>query len=152
MSSKDLTLNQKKEWAQHLYISGQYTQKEISVKVNVSEKTLSKWVTTEKWAALKKSLLTSKNELLSFFYDTLQKIREKISNNGDGIGDTKLADMVIKYTAAINNLETETSTAEQMEVARMYINYLMAIESDPEFILKSTMHLDAFIKAGLKRF
>jgi len=152
MSNKELTINQKKEWAQFLYLTDNYTQKEIAAKVKVSQKAIGAWVKKENWDVLKKSMLTSKNELLSFFYDTLQKIRKKITEGDDGIGDTKLADMVIKYTAAIKNLETETNTAEKMEVGRMYINYLMSMESDAEFILTTTNHLDAFIKAGLKRF
>lgn len=149
MSKAELTRNQKKEWAQLLYLTDQYTQKEIAAKVDVAEKTISQWVTKEGWDNLRKSMLVTRNEMLSFLYNVLAGISDQMKESKD-YADTKKADAIVKYTAAIKNLETETNTAQKMEVGRMFINYLIPI--DPQFALSVTNHLDAFIKAGLKKF
>lgn len=144
----ELTNQQKKEWAQLLFTNGESTQKDISVKVGISEKTMSKWVKEGKWEDLRKSLLTTKNEILRNLYSLLDKISNKLKTD-DSIGDSKIADMYVKYTAAIKNLETETSIAECVEVARLFVNWLQNI--DPQFALLVLNHFDSFIKERLKR-
>lgn len=146
---KELTIAQKKDWAQMLYLANQLTQKEIAVKVGVTEKTMSKWVNENHWEKLRKSLLTTKSEMLAFFYDVLSKLKEKI-NSEDGIGDSKDADKVVKYTAAIRSLETETSIAELMEAGKLFHKYLQSI--DPKLALDMLNHFDSFIKDRLKHF
>jgi transcriptional regulator with XRE-family HTH domain len=147
--SKEITLNQKKEWAQLLYVSDQYTQKEIAAKVKVSEQTISKWASVGKWDLLRKSLLTTKAEILRNLYNILDKINRKLKDE-DSIGDSKISDMYVKYTAAIKNLETETSIGQIMEVGRMFVNHLQGI--DPQFALSVLNYFDLFIKEKLKRF
>lgn len=147
--AKQLTNEQKKEWAQLLFLRGDILQKEIAVKVGVAEKTLSNWVTKGHWDKLRKSMLNTKTEILRNLYDILDKINTKLKAE-DSIGDTKIADMYVKYTTAINNLETETSIGQISEVGRIYVNWLMGI--DPAFALQTLNHLDAFIKENLKKY
>lgn len=147
--AKELNNQQKKEWAKLLFIQGDLLQKEIAAKVDVAEKTISNWATKDKWELLRKSMLTTKTEILRNLYNLLDKISTKLKEE-DSIGDSKIADMYVKYTAAINNLETETSISQIGEVARIYVNWLMNI--DPAFALKSLDHFDAFIKEHLKRY
>lgn len=132
-----------------LYLTDQYDQKDIAVKVGVNKNTISKWVIGDKWDHLKKSMLTTKTEQLRHLYDILSRISKKL-NDDDSIGDSKIADMYVKYTAAINNLETDTSIGQIMEVFRMYTNWLQNV--DPVFALSVLNHCDAFIKEKLKRF
>lgn len=147
----ELSIKQKKEWAKTLYQSSDITQKEIASKVGVSEKTLSKWANNpdDNWENMRKSMLTTKSEILRNLYDLLDKISKKLKED-ESIGDSKIADMYVKYTAAIKNLETETSTAEIIQVARIFINWLQNI--DPVFALEVLNHFDSFIKESLKRF
>lgn len=145
----DLTSKQKKELAQVLFLQTDSTQKEIALKVGVAEKTLSNWVTKENWNNLKKSLLTTKNEILRNLYDMLDKINKKLKEE-DSYGDSKIADMYVKYTASIKNLETETSIAQIIEVARMFTSWLQNI--DPQLTLKVLNNFDGFIKERLKKF
>jgi hypothetical protein len=147
--AKDLSISQKKEWAELLFIRGDLLQKDIASKVQVSERTLSKWANEGEWERLKKSMLTTKSEILRNLYDLLDKISQKLKEEGS-IGDSKIADMYVKYTAAINNLETETSIAQMFEVGRMFVNHLQAI--DPQFALSVLNHFDGFIKEKLKRY
>jgi DNA-binding XRE family transcriptional regulator len=147
--ANELTVKQKKEWAQMLYLSDQYEQKDIAAKVKVNKNTISRWVNDEKWDLMKKSMLTTKTEQLSNLYTLLSKITKKLKDE-DSIGDSKIADMYVKYTAAINNLETDTSIGQLMEAFRMLTNWLQNI--DPVFALGVLNHCDAFIKEKLKRF
>lgn len=147
--AKDLSIAQKKEWAELLYLRGDLLQKDIAAKVGVSERTLSKWVGGGEWERLKKSMLTTKSEILRNLYDLLDKISQKLKEE-ESIGDSKIADMYVKYTAAINNLETETSIAQISEVGRMFVNHLQGI--DPQYALSVLNHFDNFIKEKLKRY
>jgi len=148
MASK-LTNNQKKEWAQLLFLQQELNQKQIAQKVGISEHSMTAWVKQGKWNALRKSMLTTKNEILGNLYNILDKIGAKL-NEEDSIGDSKIADMYVKYTAAIKNLETETSIGQIAEVARMYVNWLQSI--DPQFAVAVLNHFDKYIKEQLKRF
>jgi hypothetical protein len=147
--SKELTIAQKKEWAQLLYLQNQLTQKEIASKVKTSEKTICQWVKKEHWEKLRKSLLTSKSEILRFLYNVLDKIKTQIEDQ-DGIGDSKMADMVVKYTASIKSLETETSISVLMEAGMQFHKYMQTI--DPVKALDVLNNYDGFIKGKLKQF
>lgn len=148
--AKQLSIVQKKEWAQLLYLQNQLSQKEIAAKVKVAEKTISAWVHKENWNKLRKSLLTSKSDLLRFFYDVLDNVKNKINETEDGIGDSKIADMVVKYTASIKSLETETSVSVLMEAGMQFHKYMQTI--DPAKALEFLNNYDSFIKEKLKRF
>lgn len=132
-----------------LYMQNQLAQKEIAAKVGVNEKTISLWKDKYCWEQLRKSLLTTKAEVLRFLYNVLDKLKTRIENE-DGIGDTKQADMVVKYTAAIKSLETETSVAQLMEAGQRFHKFLQAM--DPALALTVLNHYDSFIKDSLKRF
>lgn len=132
-----------------LYMQNQLSQKEIAVKVKVAEKTICAWKEKYCWEQLRKSLLTTKAEVLRFLYNVLDKLKTKIEGE-DGIGDTKQADMVVKYTAAIKSLETETSVAQLMEAGQRFHKFLQVI--DPALALNMLNHYDSFIKDSLKRF
>jgi hypothetical protein len=147
--SKELSNKQKREWAEMLFIQGDVTQKEIAHKVNVAEKTISAWAAKYNWDDLRKSMLTTKNDILRNLYNILDKINTKLKDE-NSIGDSKIADMYVKYAAAIKSLETETSIGQISEVGRMFVNWLQGI--DPALALTVLNHLDKFIKERLKRF
>ncbi|MBN8668763.1 MAG: hypothetical protein J0M30_14795 [Chitinophagales bacterium] len=144
-----LTATQKKDWAKTLYLQGELSQKDIAGKVKVHETTLSGWINKEKWNQLRRSLLTRRSDILNNLYIVLEKINEKL-NETDGIGDTKMADMFVKYTSAIKNLEMETSLAQHMDSGTAFHKWLNAI--DPPLALTFLNHWDGFIKDQLKKF
>lgn len=148
MSKKELTNGQKKEWAQLLFLQNDLNQRSIAEKVGVSEVTMSNWVTKGNWDKLRKSLLTTKSEILRRIYDHLDKISLKLQDAKEG--DPKQADAFVKYTASINNLETETSVGSIIEVGRMFVNYIQ--NEDPQLAVKVLNYIDALIKEKLKRF
>lgn len=148
----DLSLYQKKEWAKQLYIENKLTQKLIAEKVGVSEKTLSKWVNDphENWERLRKSLLISKQEVLSGLYEQLDELKQKVQqrDKGERYPDSKEADIIMKLTASIEKIEEETNIADVFEVGKRFITFLQ--QHDLEAAKQVVDYYDAFIKHCLK--
>jgi len=144
---KSKSLQQKKEYAKLLYITGDLNQKEIAQRVEVNEKTIAKWIEEGMWKYLCKSLLTSKSDKLRRGYDILDAVTTKIENTEGGYGDTKLADMYVKYTAAVKNLESETSTGEMFDTGMAFIRFVS--QDNNPLAIEITNYFDAFIMQQL---
>ena len=143
-----LRKKQEQEYAKALFIGGGLTQKEIAERVGITEKTLGKWIKDGKWDNLKKSLLTTKQNQLSFLYDQLDFINSDIAKRAFKVAVGKEADTIIKLTAAINRLETETSIGDTVEVARSFIEFVRP--QDLELAKQITNLFDVFITAKMK--
>lgn len=118
--------NDKRDKAKSLYLTGQYSQKEIAAIVGISEKTISKWANdaTDKWEEMKTSMLTSRTNELRRLYKMLQNINDSVDEKTTlkiPI-NSKDADAILKLTSAIKNLEIETSIAEKVDVGTDFIN------------------------------
>lgn len=61
-----------KDYAKILFVNENISQKEIAVRVKVTEKTLTKWITEGKWEGLKKSMLVTKDNQLTALYNQLE--------------------------------------------------------------------------------
>lgn len=145
-----LQIKQKKEWAQQLYCEGKLTQKSIAEKVEVSERTMVKWVEEGNWDRLRKSLLISKQEILSSLYDMLHELKERIREREQGsrYPDSKEADQIMKLTASIENIEEETNLADVMEVGKRFIQFVQQVDWEKA---KEIVDLyDGFIRECLK--
>lgn len=106
---------QKKDYAKLLCISNrELSYAEIAQRAGVSETLINTWAIDGNWDVLRRSMLLSKSEQISRLYAILNAVTNKISEE-DGIGDIKLADMMLKYTTAIRALETEGNVAELVE-------------------------------------
>jgi transcriptional regulator with XRE-family HTH domain len=139
---------QEKEFAKALYIGGGITQKEIAGRISVTETTLTRWIKVGKWDSLKKSLLTTKQNQLGFLYDQLDFLNTDISKREFKVAEGKEADTIIKLTAAINRLETETSIGDTVEVARNFIEFVRP--QNLELAKTITDLFDVFITAKMK--
>lgn len=124
--------NDKRQKAKALYLTGQYDQKEIAEIVEISEKTISKWKQDDDWESMKTSLLTTRENELRRLYKMLNILNNDIDKKAeeDIPINSKEADAVLKLTAAIKNLEIETSIAEKVEVATEFINFLRKENND----------------------
>ncbi|MBS1687867.1 MAG: hypothetical protein JSS96_04030 [Bacteroidetes bacterium] len=142
-----LTDGQRKEWAQLLFTRFDLSIKDIALKTGASEEELRLWIQEGNWEGIRRSLLTSKEVQLNILYDILESITTRIKENG--ADNTKDADLVIKYTTAIKNLETESSVTQIIEVAKKFINWLQTI--DIELAKTVTLRFDAFIKEELRK-
>lgn len=126
--------HEKKQKAKSLFLTGQYSQKEISEITGISEKTISKWVNDpkENWEEMKVSLLTTRSNELRRLYKMLSVLNNDIDEKAElkiPI-NSKEADAVLKLTSAIKNLEIETSIAEKVEVGSEFINMIRKEDTD----------------------
>jgi hypothetical protein len=89
---------------------------------------VSKWVNENDsaWKRERQRLLISKQDQLNSFYSQLEKLNEQIED-GDGIPDTKQADIQIKLTAAIRNLETDLAIADIIESGMRFIKHIQLV-------------------------
>ena len=121
----NLTIKQKREWAQLLYTKEHLTQKEIAERVGISVQTMSKWVTKFKWDELKVSLTITREEQLKNLYRQLSEMNK-----------------------AIDKLETETGLNEILSTFKEFLNWLR------KFNLEEAQRLvplfDDFVKTKLK--
>lgn len=143
-------IKNKKEKAKSLFLTGQYSQKEIASITSISEKTISKWKETDEWESFKTSLLTTRENELRRLYKMLKVLNDDI----DLIAEMKIpinskqADAVLKLTSAIKNLELETSIADKVEVGIAFINTVRA--EDVELSKKIAAWFDVFLKQFIK--
>lgn len=148
MAAKDLSNEQKREWAQILFTKERLSQKEIAAKVGASEKTICIWKEKHMWEQLRKSLLVTKEEQLRKLYNQLDFITNEIEEREYQVANSKEADVISKITSSIKQLETETSIAECFEVGKQFIQFLR--KNDLEKAKETTALFDAFIQTQLK--
>lgn len=138
--------------AKILFTREQLEQKVVAKKVGVSEKTISKWVNEFEWKKLRSRLLLSKDEQISFMYEELEEISNKIKEKppGERFADTRQADVRIKTTAAIRNLETDLGIYEIVDVGIRFIKFLQKSESF-EVVMQINELWHQFIQFSIKK-
>lgn len=149
-SMESQTRQQKKDFAKTLYFSEKgITQKEIAVRVGVTEATVSKWVREEQWERLKTSIIGGREDVLGWLHAQLNAIREAVENRSEcNYVSSKEADTITKLTNAIKKLETETNITHKVEVGRQFLTWLR--EADSEKALEFLPLFDAFIKENMR--
>lgn len=143
-----LSNEQKREWAQLLYVSQRLSQKEIAERTGVSERTITSWKEKFNWDNLRQSLLVTKQEVLRRLYNQIEALTTEIESRDAAYSNSKEADTLNKLAASIRTLETETSIAEILEVGMRFIDFVRA--QDLEFAKQITGYYDAFIQTKLK--
>ena len=145
-----LSIAQKKEWAKLLFLKENLLQKEIALKVGVTEKTLSGWINKENWEQLRTSLIITKEEELRRIYMQIGELNTFIMNKEEGqrFANSKEADTLNKLAATARSLETDTSIAEIIEVAKQFIVFVR--KEDNEKSKELTKLFDEFIKSKLR--
>lgn len=148
---KELSISQKKEWAQSLYTKeGLTIAKELALKVGVTEKTMGRWINEGEWKTLKRSLLLTRQEQLAMLYAELEQINTHIQTKPEGkkFADSKEADARRKLVKDIESLEQETSLNDIFNVARMMLEFWRPLDLDKTKIL--TEAFDALIVSRLQ--
>jgi DNA-binding XRE family transcriptional regulator len=142
--------NEKREKAKSLYLTGQYSQKEIAELVDTREQTISKWKEEDDWDSLKTSLLTTRENELRRLYKMLQILNDDIDTRAAHKIpiNSKEADAVLKLTSAIKNLELETSIADKVEVGTAFINLVR--KENLELAKTIATWFDLFLKSSIK--
>jgi len=146
----DLSNAQKKDWAKVLYIKENITQKEIAARVNVTEKTLGKWIEKDNWEQYKSSLIVTKDEELRRIYMQINELNSFIFTRpiGERFANSKEADSLNKLAATARALETDTSVSEIIEVAKQIIAFVR--KEDLKKAQELSAIFDDFIKTKLQ--
>jgi hypothetical protein len=152
MAKEKLGNNQKKEWAKQLFVKGELSQKDISAKVGISEQTICKWVKDGKWETMRKTLMTTKSEILHDLYDTLEAMKKEAKLAAtDGDPATKPdTDGIYKLTLAIKKLEVDTGIGEMIETGTRFIKFVQ--NEDLSLAQEITKWFDLFVESRLKTF
>jgi transposase len=147
----DNTIADKQYLAKILFTREKLDQKVVAKRVGVSERTMSKWVNELNWKTLRNRLLVGKEEILNNLYEQLEELNETITNKpkGERYADTKQADVQIKLTASIRNLETELAIADLVESGIRFVRYLQA-HGDHNQVLEISTLWNEFLQSALK--
>jgi transposase len=149
-SNKSTSIEDKQYLAKVLFTREQLDQKIVAKRVGVSEKTMSKWVNEFNWKDLRKRLLISKEHQINALYEQLEKLNEIIRSTKEGHADTKQADILIKLTAAVRNLETDLAIADLTESGMRFIKYIQRVGTTEQVIQVSDMW-NSFILTSMKK-
>ncbi|RTL47250.1 MAG: DDE transposase family protein [Sphingobacteriales bacterium] len=152
MATEKMTIADKQYLAKILFTREKLEQKLIAKKVGVSEKTISKWVNEFNWKSLRNRLLIGKEEVLNNFYNQLAELNETIENKEDGkrYADSKEADIMVKYSAAIRSLETELAIADLVESGIRFIKFIQSVEA-PEKVMDIADLWNSFLQSEIKK-
>ncbi len=121
-----MTESDKQYLAKVLFTSQKMEQKLVAKKVGVTEVTMSRWVTKFGWKDLRNRLLVGKEEILNNLYEQLEELNNTIreKEKGSRYADTKQADVLIKLTASIRNMETELAIADIVGAGLKFIKFI----------------------------
>lgn len=146
-----LDRKQKKDYAKTLFLNDlNITQKEIAERAGVSEKTVSNWVNRESWEKLRTNLLTTRDMQLSALYGQLRALNETIAGRelDKRYASSKEADVLIKLTSAIRNLEQDMSIADIVNVAKRFLGFVKKVDMNQAKEISALF--DAFIKDNIR--
>lgn len=145
----ELTKQQKKSWAQTLYLKENLTQQEIADRVGISRVTMSKWIRDGKWEEHKAGLTITREQQIANLYRQVAEINRAIENRPDGerFANAGEADVLSKLSSAIRKMETDAGIADIISVLTQFINFVRP--ADLEKAKEITRLADAFIKSKL---
>ncbi len=130
------------------YILQGLTAKETAEKIDVSEKTLSKWIEDNGWKALKAGELTKPDTLIANCYDNIIAIQDAARNEKRAI-TAKEADAMYKLSLTIKAVNKEFSIDVYSTVLQEYYNYIKTI--DLKFAQQTIDLADGFFQHKIKQ-
>lgn len=145
-----ISMSDKQYLAKILFTREKLDQKVVAKKVGVSEVTMSKWVNEFNWKRLRNRMMFTQEEQLNNFYDQLEALNEEIKAKPIRRPDTKQADVQIKLTSSIKNLQTDLGVEEIVHAGMLYIRHLQKTETLP-VIMEQTDRWHSFIQSMLKK-
>lgn len=149
MASKNITIQQKKDYAKVLITKEKLTQKEAAERVGVSAVTMNKWFKDGQWDKLQKNFLLTREEQMGLLLNELAAINEHIQTfpQGQRFADSKLGDVRRKLVKDIKELETKAALPEIINVCAKLSEFIRKI--DLAKAQELIFYMDAFIKSKL---
>lgn len=148
-----ISISDKQYLAKILYTREQLTAKVVAKRVGTSEKTMGVWIDKYGWKNLRNRLLVSKDQVLNNLYEQLEELNNtiRLRNEGSRYGDTKEADILIKYTASIRNLETDLAIADLVESGIRFVKYLQKVGTI-EQVMEISDLWNSFLQSSIKKW
>jgi hypothetical protein len=136
----------KKEFARFLYTRQEISTTAIAITIGIEEPKIRKWVAEGAWGGMRQGLKTGAKNNVVRLHKLLQSLCEKVATDPEP--NPKDVDLILKYSAAIKNLEPEVGICEIVEVAELFVLWLRTQNAD---IAKQTAALlDKFIAVKVK--
>jgi transposase len=148
--AREITIEEKKELAKILFTREHLEQKVVALRVKVSEKTIGKWVQEGNWREMRRRLLLTKEAELTNLYEELEHLNQLIKNNPTKHADSKQADIRIKLTSSIRDLETKLGIAEIVESGIRFIKHVQQVGTT-EQVLEMVDLWNSFVQASIKK-
>jgi transposase len=148
--AKELNGGAKKTLAKELFLAGKHRQKEIAKMVGAAENTVGRWVKEGRWELLRANLTTTKENVLSNWYAQLAEMNRNIAEREEGkrVPTSSESDRMIKISAAIKKLETETGIAEAAGVCTGVCEFVRQYDVDEAQRISD--HFNAYIESKMK--
>ena len=137
-----------KEYAKLLFIKHGLNQKQVAERVKVTEKTLAKWIIDGKWNDQKRSLMSTRTNIIRELENQIELWKDTIANREDKLVSPKEADMLIKLVSGIKKFETEIGVGEIVTTMMELISFIQP--TDFEFSKRLSGYADAYIKSKIK--
>jgi transcriptional regulator with XRE-family HTH domain len=150
MGQTKAKLQQLRDYAKLLYTKERITQKEIAVRVGVSEVTVSKWAKKDNWEGLKLNLSVTREERMMSTIIQLTELDKAISNQPEGFRypSSRDADVRRKLVADLASLEVECGIKDIVDVSVKFLEWLRKV--DLKRAQEISDYFDAFIKEQLR--
>jgi hypothetical protein len=110
-----------KEPCRALYTKHGYDITELSALCGVSAHDLQQWIKDGSWNLTRQTLAASKEALLEKLYELMQQLNEGQIEK-DGL--QKIAELMLKYTGVIKNLESEDNLRPMILAATAFTDWL----------------------------
>jgi uncharacterized protein YjcR len=145
-----LKKTEKMEYAKMLYLdtTQKLTIKEIAERATVRPNTVSGWIKKYGWEQLRKSLLVTRQVIITNWYDQIERLNDDIATRDEPWPTGSEANTLAQLATNIKKLETETSIAEIYEVSTSFLDYLKP--QDFDLYKKLIPVFDGFINSKLK--
>ncbi len=126
------------------------TQKELSVRVGVTEKTIGEWIVELKLKKLSRNFLLTREEQMANLLDELAELNEAIKGKkkGERFADSKEANVRRFLIRDIKDLETKALLPEIISSLTQFLDFIRKNSlEDAQMISK---YVDSFIKTKLR--
>ncbi len=140
--------NNTQELARYLYTKEGKTLKEIALTTGEEEGNIRVWVAQGGWEGMRVTLLTSKEHQLRQLFALLDQVNKKMTDAGEV--NPKDADLAMKYTTAIRNLDVALGIPEIVDIASQFINWVRT--KNRQLATAIAIEFDGFITGRAKNY
>jgi len=138
------------DYAKMLFVYDKLTQKEISIKIGVSEVTISKWVNVGNWDDYRKAISVTRDERYRSTINQLTELDNLIASRNENhrFPDKDEANIRRKLVADLKALEVECGIVDVINVSIKLLEWLRQVDNEKAKELSEIFN--AYIKSTLK--